>query len=324
MTGDGRMAEQGQGPSAGNTDNRLIGRFLDTVAAEKAASEHTLAAYKSDLNLTVTSLSGLSSATASGGLQTASADDLRCVLHSWHDAGFTARTTARRLSAVRHFMSWMVADGYRRDNPAQFLDNPKLPQGLPKSLSEKEIQNLIEASTSLPEPDALRMRAGLELLYAAGLRVSELLALRVQDIAKDRHTLIIKGKGGRERLAPLTSVSVEVALLWLNRRDADGPVTHSDQLLADTRSQMSRQKFSLLLKQMAVSAGLAPERVTPHVLRHSFATHMLNRGADLRSLQTLLGHADISTTQIYTHTRSHRLQTLVADTHPLAKQDKNK
>ena len=318
-----QMADKGPNLSAGRNDSTLISRFLDTIAAEKAASDHTRAAYNSDLQLAATHLARLSSTTASGGLQTASADDLRQVLHHWHQAGFTARTTARRLSALRHFMSWMVADSYRRDNPAQFLDSPKLPQGLPKSLSETEIQNLIEASSALPPADALRMRAGLELLYAAGLRISELLALRVHDIAKDRNTLIIKGKGGRERLAPLTSVSVQVALLWLDQRDADGPVTHSDQLLADSRSELSRQKFSLLLKQMAVAAGLPPERVTPHVLRHSFATHMLNRGADLRSLQTLLGHADIATTQIYTHTRSDRLQNLVTETHPLAKKQKN-
>ena len=136
--------------------------------------------------------------------------------------------------------------------------------------------------------------------------------------------LVIKGKGGRERLSPLTAVSVEVARLWLAHRDADGPVTHSDQLLADAKSELTRQKFSVLLKQMAAYAGLRADRVSPHVLRHSFATHMLNNGADLRSLQTLLGHADIATTQIYTTTRSDRLHQLVTGAHPLAAEHKNK
>ena len=136
--------------------------------------------------------------------------------------------------------------------------------------------------------------------------------------------LVIKGKGGRERLSPLTAVSVEVARLWLAHRDADGPVTHSDQFLADAKSELTRQKFSVLLKQMADHAGLRADRVSPHVLRHSFATHMLNNGADLRSLQTLLGHADIATTQIYTTTRSDRLYQLVTGAHPLAAEQKNK
>lgn len=317
------MAEQGQ-ISAAQNYTKLIDRFLKTIAAEKAVSKNTLAAYHNDLSVVVAGLAQLSSDTAMMGLQTASADDLRRELHLWHKQGLTARTIARRLSALRHFMSWMVAENHRADNPSQFLDSPKQPQNLPKSLSEDEVINLIEASAHLPETQALQMRAGLELLYAGGLRISELLALRVQDMARDRQMLVIKGKGGRERLAALTVVSVEVARLWLAHRDADGPVTHSDQLLADAKSELTRQKFSTLLKQMAVHAGLRADRVSPHVLRHSFATHMLNNGADLRSLQTLLGHADIATTQIYTTTRSDRLHQLVTEAHPLAAKQKNK
>ena len=309
--------------SVGQNEKRLIDRFLHTIAAEKGVSKHTLAAYKNDLSVVVAGLARLSSDTGKGGLQTASADDLRHGLQLWHRQGLTARTIARRLSALRHFMSWMVSENYRLDNPSQFLDSPKLPQSLPKSLSEDEVKVLIEASEHLSETQALRMRAGLELLYAAGLRISELLAIRVQDMVSDKKMLVIKGKGGRERLAPLTAVSVEVARLWLAHRDADGPITHSDQLLADAETELTRQKFSTLLKQMAAHAGLSVDRVSPHVLRHSFATHMLNNGADLRSLQTLLGHADIATTQIYTTTRSDRLHRLVTDAHPLATKHKN-
>ena len=311
------MEEQRQ-ISAAQNYTKLIDRFLQTIAAEKAVSKHTLAAYHSDLSVVAAGLVNLSSDTAAGGLRTASEDDLRKELHLWHKQGLTARTIARRLSALRHFMSWMLTENYRADNPCQFLDSPKLPQSLPKSLSEDEVVTLIEASAHLPETQALQMRAGLELLYAGGLRISELLALRVQDMVRDRQMLVIKGKGGRERLSPLTAVSVEVARLWLEHRDSDGPVTHSDQFLADAKSELTRQKFSVLLKQMAAHAGLRADRVSPHVLRHSFATHMLNRGADLRSLQTMLGHADIATTQIYTSSRPDRLAGLVASAHPLA------
>ena len=317
------MEEQRQTAAAQNY-TRLIDGFLQTIAAEKAVSKHTLAAYHSDLSVVAAGLANLSSDTAAGGLQTASEDDLRKELHLWHKQGLTARTIARRLSALRHFMSWMLTENHRADNPCQFLDSPKLPQGLPKSLSEDEVITLIEASAHLPETQALQMRAGLELLYAGGLRISELLALRVQDMVRNRQMLVIKGKGGRERLSPLTAVSVEVARLWLEHRDADGPVTHSDQFLADAKSELTRQKFSVLLKQMAAHAGLRADRVSPHVLRHSFATHMLNNGADLRSLQTLLGHADIATTQIYTSTRPERLRQLVTGAHPLAAEQKNK
>ena len=316
------MSEQSRIPAIRN-DKMLIDRFLKTIAAEKAVSRHTLAAYQNDLFVAATGLSRLSSDTSAGGVQTASTEDLRHGLQLWHKQGLTARTIARRLSSLRHFMSWMVAENYRADNPSQFLDSPKLPKSLPKSLSENEIKALIEASEHLPETQALQMRAGLELLYAAGLRISELMALRVHDMARDRQMLVIKGKGGRERLAPLTAISIEVTKLWLAHRDADGPVSHSDQLLADAKSELTRQKFSTLLKQMATHAGLREDRVSPHVLRHSFATHMLNNGADLRSLQTLLGHADIATTQIYTTTRSDRLHQLVTGAHPLAAERKN-
>ena len=311
------MEEQGQ-ISAARNYTRLIDRFLQTISAEKAVSTHTLSAYHSDLSVVAAGLANLSSDTAAGGLQTASADDLRKELHLWYKQGLTARTIARRLSTLRHFMSWMVAENHRTDNPSQFLDSPKLPQSLPKSLSEDEVITLIEASAHLPKTQALQMRAGLELLYAGGLRISELLALRVQDMAGDRKMLVIKGKGGRERLSPLTAVSVEVARLWLAHRDADGPVTHSDQLLADAKSELTRQKFSVLLKQMAAHAGLRAERVSPHVLRHSFATHMLNNGAELNSIKELLGHVNLSATQVYTHNSLEKIKTIYKQAHPRA------
>ena len=295
---------------------RLINRFLQAQAAEKAAAANTLLAYETDLMHSAREL------TAS--FTDIDADGLRALLRSWEEAGLAARTRARRLSALRQFMSWMVADGYRSDNPVQFLDSPKLPAGLPKSLGEEDITRLLAAAQHLPAPDDLRMAAALELLYAAGLRISELLALKIQDISPQKSALMITGKGGKQRVVPVTDFALKLSMDWLALRDKDGPVTHSDQLFAGHKKEMTRQSFSVLLKKIAQLAGIDSQRVSPHVLRHSFATHMLNRGADLRTLQALLGHADIATTQIYTRTRPDRLQGLVETAHPLAKNAENK
>ena len=212
----------------------------------------------------------------------------------WEAEGLAARTRARRLSTLRQFMSWLVADGYRLDNPAQFIDAPKLPESLPKSLSEEEIIQLLAATAKLPAPDNLRMAAALELLYAGGLRISELLALKIQDISRSKTALMITGKGGKERLVPVTDFALKLCADWLEWRDDDGPILHSDQLFASRKKEITRQSFSLLLKKTAMLADIDTNRVSPHKLRHSFATHMLNRGADLRTLQALLGHADIA------------------------------
>jgi integrase/recombinase XerD len=253
----------------------------------------------------------------------ASADNLRQLVKMWEAERLALRTRARRLSTLRQFMSWLVADGYRLDNPAQFMDAPKLPESLPKSLSEEEIIELLAATAKLHAPDNLRMAAALELLYAGGLRISELLALKIQDISPSKTALMITGKGGKERLVPITDFALKLCADWLEWRDDDGPVLHSDQLFASREKQITRQSFSLLLKKIAVLANIDTARVSPHKLRHSFATHMLNRGADLRTLQALLGHADIATTQIYTRTRPDRLKGLVGAAHPLAKNREN-
>ena len=295
---------------------RLINRFLQAQSAEKAAAVNTLLAYETDLMHSAREL------TAS--FTEVDADELRSLLRRWEEEGLAARTRARRLSALRQFMSWMVADGYRRDNPVQFLDSPKLPAGLPKSLGEEDITRLLAAAQCLPAPDNLRMAAALELLYAGGLRISELLALKIHDISPQKSALMITGKGGKERLVPVTDFALKLSMDWLAVRDADGPVTHSDQLFSGHKKEMTRQSFSVLLKKIAQLADIDSQRVSPHVLRHSFATHMLNRGADLRTLQALLGHTDIATTQIYTLTRPDRLQGLVGVAHPLAKDTEKK
>ncbi len=295
---------------------RLINRFLQAQAAEKAAAANSLLAYETDLHLIARQIDA--------DFSDMDAHDLRRLIKGWEAEGLAPRTRARRLSTLRQFMSWMVADGYRTDNPVQFLDSPKLPESLPKSLDEEEVLGLLAAARKLPPPDDLRMEAALELLYAGGLRISELLGLKIQDISPQKSALMITGKGGKERLVPITELALQRALDWLAFRDKDGPIPHTDQLLSGRDREMNRQSFSLLLKKIARIAGIDASRVSPHILRHSFATHMLNRGADLRTLQALLGHADIATTQIYTRTRPDRLKGLVASAHPLAKNAENK
>lgn len=295
---------------------RLINRFLQAQAAEKAAAANSLLAYETDLHLIARQIDA--------DFSDMDAHDLRRLIKGWEAEGLAPRTRARRLSTLRQFMSWMVADGYRTDNPVQFLDSPKLPESLPKSLDEEEVLRLLAAAQKLPPPDDFRMEAALELLYAGGLRISELLGLKIQDISPQKSALMITGKGGKERLVPITELALQRALDWLAFRDKDGPIPHTDQLLSGRDREMNRQSFSLLLKKIARIAGIDASRVSPHILRHSFATHMLNRGADLRTLQALLGHADIATTQIYTRTRPDRLKGLVASAHPLAKNAENK
>ena len=292
----------------------LIGRFILALAAETGAANNTCSAYRRDLELADRQLQGRGCS-----LSAARPDDLRACLKAWSAKGLSARTLARRLSALRHFMGWLVTDGYRTDNPAGLLDSPKLPQPLPKSLSETEMQQLLEACNSLPEPENIRIRAAVEILYSAGLRISELLQLDVATMHAMTDSLLISGKGGGERMVVLGAPAVKAARDWLAMREAAGPDTSSSQFLADPTGPLSRQVLSSRLKQLARLAGLAEERVSAHVLRHSFATHMLNRGADLRALQMLLGHADIATTQIYTKTRQDRLSGLVASAHPLAR-----
>ena len=296
------------------SNETLITHFLSALAAERGVSENTLIGYKNDLmalddNMAVSFV-------------VMTADDIRRSVQKFHAEGLAARTVSRRLSAVRQFAGWMVSDQIRLDNPSLFLDNPKLPDPLPKSLNEADVSSLISACSKLEPPYDLLMQAGLELMYSAGLRISELLSLRLQDFVADKDMLLIRGKGGRERMVPLTSIAIATARRWRDVRDADGPDVETDQLLAYHSQEMTRQKFSLLLKQIARHADIDERKVSAHVLRHSFATHLLNRGADLRSLQMLLGHADIATTQIYTRTRQDRLAGLVGDAHPLAESDR--
>lgn len=302
---------------SGHLRSEFITPFIASLSAERGMAKNSLSSYSSDLTLIYRHLG------PDTDFDKMTSDDVTDMMRDWASDQLKPSTIARRLSCLRHMASWLISEQIRTDNPCQHIDMPKTAESLPKSLSEAEVSRLISACDRLEPPEHLRMRAGLELIYAAGLRISELLSLTRADIRDDSRIVMVTGKGGRMRMLALTDVAIEAAGLWCGFLDDIGPVLHSDQLLADHRAEMSRQKFSVLLKELAGLAGLDERRVSPHILRHSFATHMLNRGADLRSVQTLLGHADIATTQIYTRTRPERLSGLLKDAHPLARGRKN-
>ncbi|MDA0358781.1 MAG: tyrosine recombinase [Proteobacteria bacterium] len=293
----------------------LIDGFLQAISAMRAASGNTLAAYRRDLMDCQTGLQRIDS-----DLANCDADALRTLIVWWHQRALSPRSVARRLSALRQFMGWAVEDGIRADNPTCWIDNPSLPAALPKSLSEGEIIRLLEAAAAMtPDLAALRALAMLEILYATGLRVSELVGLLVAQFRRNPETILVTGKGGRERVVPLGDTARAAAARWLECRDATDVFVLSDMMFpANDGTAITRHQFAQMLKKLALAAGIEAARVSPHKLRHSFATHMLNRGADLRSLQSLLGHADISTTQIYTASRPDRLAGLVSTAHPLA------
>jgi integrase/recombinase XerD len=283
--------------------NRHIEAFLEMQVAEKGAARNTVLAYRADLEDVVARVGDMGRATA---------DELRHYLQHLARSGAAPRTQARKLSSLRQFHHFLLREGVREDDPTRLLDAPRLGQALPKYLTEAEVDALLVAASD--QRQGVLMHAALEILYATGLRVSELLALPRTALAGDAQLLLIRGKGGRERIVPL-SEAAKAAALPLSRGKARWLFPGRDPARA-----LTRQGFAVMLKVTALGAGLDPDRVSPHVLRHSFASHMLARGADLRSLQTLLGHADIATTQIYTHVLAERLQRLVEAHHPLARE----
>jgi integrase/recombinase XerD len=287
-----------------------IEAFLEMLTVERGAARNTIASYTLDLN-------DFADYAARAGFAATTADAPTCQAYmaSLQARGLSARTAARRLSALRQFHLFLLQEDIRPDDPTSQLDTPRLPKPLPKFLSEPEVDALLAAAARKPgRPGALAL-AALELLYATGMRVSEMLSLPRSALAAQAEVMIIKGKGGKERMVPL-SAAAKAATANLMLLTA----TESRWLFPgrDPKQSLTRQAFFLLLKQIALEAGLDPDRVSPHVLRHSFASHMLARGADLRSLQMLLGHADITTVQIYTHVQTERLRKLVEEHHPLS------
>ncbi|RWD37683.1 MAG: site-specific tyrosine recombinase XerD [Mesorhizobium sp.] len=298
-----------------------IEAFLEMMSAERGAAENTLSSYRRDLED--------ASAEIDGGLAGAAAADIRGYLDEIAARGFAATSQARKLSAIRQFFKFLYAEGLRGDDPTGTLDSPKKGRPLPKTMSEADTGRLIDraaqeaADASLNDGDnlaALRLHALVEVLYATGLRVSELVGLPVTVALRDDRFFMVRGKGDKERMVPLSAKARMAMRAWLAARATVPAFADSPFLFpaASDSGYLSRQVFARDLKGLAARAGIAPAKISPHVLRHAFASHLLQSGADLRAVQQLLGHADISTTQIYTHVLEERLVRLVNDHHPLA------
>jgi len=287
-------------------DQALVDRFLDMMAAEAGASRHTLAAYRSDLERAADSLGEA--------LGRADADAVGRLGGLWRE--LAPATVARRAAALRRFFGFLVDEGLRKDDPSAALPRPRLERPLPRILDADEVARMFERAedrAASGESNAVRNLALLELLYGSGLRASELVTLPRGALRKGQPFLILRGKGGKERLVPISSRAEAAVERWLEH--IAGP---SGWLFPGGKAHLSRVRLFQIVRQMAADAGISPDRISPHVLRHAFATHLLSGGADLRVLQSLLGHADIATTQIYTHVDSARLVELVNTRHPLA------
>ncbi len=309
---------------ANPSDDRLIELYLDMLAAERGAASNTLDAYRRDLADFAADLAHHRRSIAD-----ADTDALRAHLGRLGKRGLAASSVARRLSAIRQLYRFLYAEGHRTDDPAAVIEGPKRGRALPKVLSVGQVDDLLAHARAAMNTDvpaeklrAARLACLLEVLYATGLRVSELVALPASAARRSQAMLMVRGKGGRERMVPLNEAARRAMTEYLALRDRAGKPTASGETKwlfpsFGEAGHLSRQHFARELKSLAAATGLKPAQVSPHVLRHAFASHLLHNGADLRVVQTLLGHADISTTQIYTHVLEERLKTLVRDLHPL-------
>ena len=296
----------------GLESERHLDAFLEMMAAERGAAANTIAAYRRDLADLDRFLAARGVAAHHAGI-----DDLRAYLADLHGRGLVARSAARRLSALRQFYRFLLTEGVRADDPTGALDGPRLGRTLPKYLSEEEVAAILAAARARQGVAGMRALALLELLYATGLRVSELVGLPAASVAREKKVLIVRGKGAKERMVPLGEPARAAIAAWLAVRE---PRASKWLFPGGGRGgHFTRSSFARLLIELAAEAGIAAARVSPHVLRHSFASHLLAGGADLRSVQQMLGHADIATTQIYTHVLDARRKSLVAQAHPLAK-----
>ena len=303
---------------------RLVELFLDMIAAERGAGANTLSAYARDLADFSAHLKARGRSLAS-----AKTGDLRQYLSALAERGFKSSSVARRLSAIRQLYRFLYAEGHRADDPAAVIEGPKRGRALPKILSIAEVDRLLATARAgatdgerapIERLRALRLVCLLEVLYATGLRISELVQLPAAGARRDERMLVIRGKGGKERLVPFNNAAKAAMRDYLALLSQAGRKGQSKWLFPSfgETGHLTRQHAARELKSLAAAAGLRPEQVSPHVLRHAFASHLLQNGADLRSVQMLLGHADISTTQIYTHVLEERLKSLVRDLHPLA------
>ena len=314
---------------AAAADQRWIQSFIEAQAAELNAAQNTQLAYARDLEDFRAFLINRET-----DLAKASRTEIEAYLMMLDANGLAKATRARRLSSIKQLYRFAYEDGLRADNPAQLVKGPGREKRLPKTLSVEEVDRLLAAAETLGRSsgDRLRNACLMQLLYATGMRVTELVSLPVSAARGNPQVMLVKGKGGKERMVPLSPPARAALTAWLDHRDAEEARKTENTGAAPSRflfpsrgkaGHLTRMRFYLLIKDIAVAAGVSPEKVTPHTLRHAFATHLLAGGADLRSIQTLLGHADISTTEIYTHVLDERLKSLVLDHHPLATQDKD-
>ncbi len=310
------------------SDAKLTDLFLDMLAAEQGAGDNTLQAYRGDLE----DLSGFLVRSKTT-FHSATTQTLRNYLSDLETRGFKSSSVARKISSMRHLFRFMLNERMRSDDPAAILTGPKRGRALPKVLSIADVDRLLTQAKTLADAQeqsssqkvrALRLSCLLEVLYATGLRVSELVSLPLSAARRDARMIVVRGKGNKERLVPLNETSKKAMADYLAALDSAGKEkskqTQSKWLFPSSgeSGHLTRQHFARDLKELAQIAGIAPRLVSPHVLRHTFASHLLHNGADLRIVQTLLGHTDISTTQIYTHVVEERLKSLVRDLHPLA------
>lgn len=291
------------------------------LASERGSALNTLESYRRDL---IDCAVFLESRSVS--LEKAEIADLRAYLNMLHDRGMTSSSIARHLSALKQFFQFLITEGVRSEDPTSLLSRPKKMKPLPKILTEEEITQLLETVSEDNSPEGQRLEALLEILYASGLRVSELISLTHDAILHAEQTLIVRGKGEKERLVPLSSYAIRALEKYLKVRPefVAHPSGVSKWLFPSygKSGHLTRQRFGQLLKDLALHAGIDPDKVSPHVIRHAFATHLLNGGADLVSVQNMLGHADISTTQIYTHVMHQKLQEVIQQCHPLSQKKK--
>ena len=316
-------AERNAGHREDIDDARALELFLEMLLSERGASVNTEESYRRDIER----FRALQQARGSS-LATADTADIRAYLSDLAKRGFAPRTSARHLSALRQFYRFLQAEDLRPDDPCVTVEGPRLGRPLPKILSEEQVALLLAAARARVSgetgglratADAIRLLALVELLYATGLRVSELVALPLENVIEGRKCLLVRGKGGKERIVPVGEPAEAALGDYLEVRDIHtGKVGRSKWLFPSRGGHLTRHRFAQILKHLAIEAGLPPEKVSPHVLRHAFASHLLANGADLRAVQKMLGHEDISTTQIYTHILDDRLKAVVRDHHPLA------
>ena len=302
-----------------NYKGKTVEQFLEMLIAERGASSNTCTSYLNDITNFDKFLSG-----AETTLEDATTDDIRRYLRHRSEVGANNPTISRNLSVLRQFFKFLQSENVRLDNPALNVDGPKVSRTLPKVISEDDVEALLKAAHKLQTAEGIRLTCLLEIAYASGLRVTELVSLPTDALNLTSETLLISGKGGKERLVPLTSSAMNAIVAYEGVRIDFLKGNNTSKFLFPSRSKqgyLTRRRLGQLLKELAIQAGLDPTIISPHILRHAFASHLLNRGADLRSLQKMLGHSDISTTQIYTHVQKERLHAVISSYHPMAKKD---